>query len=151
MPSRDAILAKWFARSVEAFSKETAGFLATEKDRFRNPVGHTLRGNLAVLLRELLGEMDTSRAKPALEAIVRVQALQDLSGAKGEGFVSLLRPIVSESMPEADAELLNRRLDELARLASEEYLRCRARIAQIRENELRRALAVPSALSRARS
>jgi len=151
MRAEEAILGQWFARAVESFSGETVRFLATERDQFRNPVGYTLRENLAVLLGELLGGMDPCRTKPALEAIVRVRAVQDLTATQAAGFIFLLRPIVGELLPELDAALINRRIDQMALLAFEEYVRCREQLAEIRENEKRRAMAIPAALSRARS
>ena len=146
-----AILDKWFARAVEAYPGETVRFLVTEKDQFRNPVGHILRENLAVLLRELLGEMDPSCTRPALEAVVRVRAVQDLTATQAVGFIFMVRPIVHELKPELDAALLNRKIDQLALMSFEEYVRCREQLFEIRVNESRRALAVPASLARARS
>ena len=52
------MLDRWFASALECYSAETIRFLGVEKDPFRNPVGHTLRENLAVLLEQLLGGME---------------------------------------------------------------------------------------------
>jgi hypothetical protein len=147
----EAILEKWFARTVETCSGETVQFLATEKDQFRNPVGFALRGNLLILLREVLGKMDSTCTKPALEAIVRVRAVQDLTATQATGFIFLLRPIMRGLMPEFDVVLLECKIDQLALLAFEEYVHCREQLAEIRLNESRRALAVPAAMSRVRS
>ncbi len=146
-----ATLDRWFARVVETYPGETSRFLSGETDRFRNPAGHLLRENLAVLLRELLGEMDPACTKPALEAVVRLRAVQDLTATQAVGFIFALRPIVGEVMPELDKELVSRRIDQLALMAFEQYVSCRERIAAIRLDESRRAMAVPAALSRARS
>ena len=151
MRREEAILEKWFARTVEAYPGETVRFLVTETDQFRNPVGRSLRENLAVLLRELLGEMDPSCTRPALEAVVRVRAVQDLTASQAVGFIFLVRPILRELKPELDAALLNRKIDQLALMSFEEYVRCREQLSDIRVNESRRALAVPAALARARS
>ena len=151
MRAEEAILGQWFARAVESFSGETARFLATEKDQFRNPVGCTLRENLAVLLRELLGEMDPACTKPALEAIIRVRAVQDLTVAQAAGFIVQLQPILAQLLPELDVEPINSRIEQLAQLAFEEYGHCREQLAEIRENEKRRAMAIPAAMARVRS
>jgi hypothetical protein len=151
MNTEETILDQWFARAVESYPRETAQFLAEEQDQFRNPVGHALRENLAILLRELLGEMEQALMAPALEAIVRLRAVQALSATEAIGFVFLLRPIVDELLPKTAAALLNRRIDRLTLMACEEYVRCREQIAEIRLNESRRAMAVPAAMARARS
>lgn len=148
--TEEAILEQWFARAVETCSGESVQFLTTEKDQFRNPVGSALRENLSILLREVLGEMDSSSAKPALEAILRVRAVQDLTATQATGFVFLLRPTMRGLMPEFDAVLLDHKIDQLALMAFEEYVRCREHLAEIRLNESRRAMAVTAAMSRVR-
>ena len=151
MRAEEDILERWFERTVESYPKETMRFLATEKDPFRNPVGHALRENLGLLVRELCGEMELSRVAPALEAIVRLRAVQDLSPSEAVGFTFMLRPIVDELLPKPEAAILNRNIDRLALLACEEYARCRERLSDIRLNERRRAMAVPAAMAQARS
>jgi hypothetical protein len=151
MKPRDAILETWFAEVLEACGAETVSFLAQEKDAFRNPVGQTLKKNLAVLLQELLGEMDSGRLEPAVAAVVRLRAVQSREGARALGFVFRLRTIVPEHLPEMAEETLSRRIDQLALLAFEEYVRCREQLAEIRLSEGRRSLAIPNALSQVRS
>jgi hypothetical protein len=144
-----ATLDRWFARVAETYPGETGRFLSGEPDRFRNPAGHLLRENLAVLLREILGGMDPASTKPALAAVVRLRAVQELTATQAVGFIFTLRTIMDETMPGLDRELISRRIDQLALMAFEEYVGCRERISEIRINEGRRAMAV--SLSRARS
>lgn len=151
MGAEEVILEKWFARTVEAYPGETVRFLAAEKDRFRNPVGSILRENLAVLLREVLGGMEPSRMEPALEAIIRVRAVQELTAIQAVGFVFTLRSLLAEAMPGRDGFLVGERVDHLALMAFDEYVRCRERLSEIRLNESRRALSVPAAMMRGRS
>ena len=155
MPTDKAILEQWLARALESYSAETAHFLATEKDPFRNPVGQTLRANLAVLLEEVLGDgsaaapvMDSARVRSALENIARIRAVQDATASEAVGFVFLLRPIVRQRIPEHDPALLHERIDRLALMAVEEYVRCRELLAELRVQESQRALHVPSAMAR---
>jgi len=146
-----AILERWFAQAVEAYGEPSVQFLGGEKDRFRNPVGHSLRENLAILVRELLGSMDAAKIQAALAEVIRLRAVQDLPVSQAAGFLFLLRPIVREAMPEADWLPLDGRIDQLALLAFEEYLRCRERLAEIRLNEGRRATGGAAWRSGARS
>lgn len=151
MSREDAILDQWFCRAVESYPGETVRFLSTETDRFRNPVGRILRENLAILLRELLGGMNPAATKPALEAVIRLRAVQDVTAAQAVGFIFSVRPFVRQVIPEHDRESLDGKVDQLALLAFEEYVRCRELLSEIRLNEGRRAMAVPAALARARS
>lgn len=148
MQTEQAILEQWFEQTIGTYSTESTGFLATTKDQFRNPVGHTLRENLTILLRQLLGDMDLALMQSALESIIRIRAVQDLTASQAAGFVFLLRPILREGMPENEAVLLNSRTDQLALMAFEEYVRCRERLADIRVRESRRAMQDASACSR---
>jgi hypothetical protein len=150
MSTEEELLEKWFARTIESYSGETLRFLTSEKDQFRNPVGFTLRENLAVLLQEILGAMDAARVNSALQAIIRLRAVQNLTVAQGVGFVFLLRPLVDESATGLESALINTRIDHLALIAFEEYMRCREHLSEIRLNESRREMAVPAALQRAR-
>ena len=139
------MLDRWFARTVECHSAETVRFLGVEKDPFRNPVGHTLRENLAVLLEQLLGEMEPEPAQAALENIVRVRGVQDLTASQAVQFVFQLRAILRQFQPEANHEVLDARIDQLALWAFEEYVRCRERLAGIRIRESRRGMGVAAA------
>ncbi len=47
---RDAIVAEWLERTLLTYPGQTSRFLLHEKDRFRNPVGHTLRQGLPACL-----------------------------------------------------------------------------------------------------
>ena len=151
MNGEAAILDQWFSRAVTTYPEETALFLGMETDRFRNPVGVNLRENLALLLRELLGGMDTAVLRPALEAVIRLRAVQEASVAEALAFIFQVRPLVRQALPGHDRESLDTRVDRLALLAFEEYVRCRERLSEIRLNESRRAMAVPVALARARA
>jgi hypothetical protein len=141
----EAMLDRWFARAVECHSEETLRFLGAEKDPFRNPVGHTLRENLAVLLEQVLGGMEAEPAQAALENIVRIRAVQDLTASQALQFVFELRPILRQFPAEANQEVLDARIDQLALWAFEEYVRCRERLADLRISESRRGMGVAAA------
>ncbi len=139
------MLDRWLALALEFHSAETARFFGAERDPFRNPVGHSLRENLAVLLEQLLGGMEPEPAQAALENILRIRAVQDLTASQAVQFVFQLRPILRQFQPEANYEVLDARIDQLALWAFEEYVRCRERLAGIRISESRRGMGVAAA------
>lgn len=141
MSNRDAILEQWFTQTAESYPRLTAQFLASERDRFRNPVGYSLRESLAVLLREISGSMDAEAIAPALDGIVRIRAVQDLRPSEAIGFVFLLRPLLLGSNPPRPA-MIEARIDQLALMAFDHYLNCREQVAQVRENENRRRMGI---------
>ena len=137
----ETLLDRWLARALECYSEETVRFLGAEKDSFRNPVGHTLRENLAILLDQLLGGLEADAARASLANVLRIRAVQDLTPSQAVEFVFQLRPLLRELSPQANSEVLNARIDQLALWAFEEYTRCRERIADLRLSESRRGMA----------
>ena len=134
------MLDRWLASALQCHSEETARFLEAEKDPFRNPVGHTLRENLAVLLDQVLGKLEPQRVQAALENIIRIRAVQELTPSQALQFVFQLRPILRQSLTDANHEALDARVDQLALWAFDEYARCRERIADLRISESRRGM-----------
>src|ERR1035437_3892403 len=146
MSEREPILEQWIAATIRSYPSSAAPFLAREDDPFRNPVGHTLRESLTALFDELQGNMDTDRIAHALDAIIRIRAVQDLTASEAVGFVFLLKPILLELQPERNPALLdvllNDRIDRLALMAFDKYMQCREQLADIRVNEGRRRIHV---------
>ena len=139
---RSAILEKWQELTLGSYPSQTAGFLRNEKDRFRNPVGNTLKEGLATLLDEITGEMDTAKIRPALESIVKLRAVQDFTPAQATGFVFALRQILSDNLEGGGPTTWQKRIDEMALLAFDLYMKCREEIYAIKARERQREVFV---------
>lgn len=128
------VLAKrWFERTAASYRGPT---IAGDEDPFRNPVAHTLRESLTTLARELTGAMNEASVAPALDAVVRLRAVQDFSPAEAVSFVFELRSLLrEEGCP--GSELMETRIDELALMAFDTYMKCREQIFELRAKELR--------------
>ena len=135
---RSAVIQEWFERTLRDYPGQTVGFLRGEKDPFRNPVGHTLREGLAVLFDEILGEMDEPRITAALDAIVRIRAVQDYTASQAVAFLFLLKEVLREKSPAADLAMLENRIDRMALLAFDLYMKCREKIYEIKAEEAKR-------------
>jgi hypothetical protein len=143
---KDAIVGQWLARTLQTYPEHTSRFLGGEEDRFRNPVGYTLREALPRLFDELLGDMDAARIAPLLDGIVRIRAVQDFTAAQAVAFLFLLKKVVREALGGAapggvtggEVASLEERIDEMALLAFDLFVKCRERIYEIRTNEARR-------------
>jgi hypothetical protein len=144
---RDAILEKWLEQTLASYPSQTAGFLRNVRDRFRNPVGHTLKEGLATLLDEITGEMDSTKITPALESIVRLRAVQDFTPAQATGFVFALREILYDNLQGGGPPTCQKRIDELALLAFDLYMRCREEIYEIKARERQREVYVRERMS----
>jgi len=139
---RGAILESWLERTLASYPSQTSRFWRHEKDRFRNPVGHTLREGLAAILDEIAGEMDTAKIRPALEGIVRLRAVQDFTAGQATGFVFLLREILYEELEGGGPPAWQKRIDETALLAFDLFMRCREEIYEIKARAAQRGVYV---------
>jgi hypothetical protein len=141
---KDAILGRWLDRALDVYAADKAHFLKQESDRFRNPVGHAHKESLSAVLEALLAGRPAGESLAALDAVVRIRAVQDLTPAQAVSFVPLLKEVLREEVkggrPRIDAETdglaeIEARIDELSNLASDLYGGCRDQIARIKANE----------------
>jgi hypothetical protein len=142
MRVRTAILDAWFEKTLGIYSEQARGSISQSSERFSNPVGFTVRESLAKLLEELVGEMDVARIGAAAEEIVRLRAVQDFSATEAVSFVFLLRQIVREHNAEAQFANVEHRIDQLALLTFDRYVKCREDLALVRIKEAKRALSI---------
>jgi hypothetical protein len=147
MASSDDLVEQWFAQTVESYPELTSRFLTTEKDPFRNPVGHTLRNEMVVLVQELLGGMNREKVAQALDAIMHIRVVQDFTPSQAVAFVFLVRNILLGTNPPRPA-MVGARVDQLALMAFDRYMKCREQIAKVRANEIGRSMRVRPALQR---
>lgn len=134
--SSEALAKRWFERVLASYRGPMSTRATSDEDPFLNPVAHTLREGLAKLARELTGAMDEAAVAPALDAVVRLRAVQDFSPAEAVGFVFELRSLLREEGGPV-SELMDARVDELALMAFNKYMDCREQIFELRAKELR--------------
>lgn len=147
---KQAIIREWLARTLRSYPDLVSRFLSSEEDPFRNPVGHTLKHSFGPLLDAILHGVDAARVTGALEAVIRLRAVQDFRPGQAVGFLFLVKSILREHLvreipgePAGDAlALLDRRVDELALLAFDLFMQCRERLYEIRLREARRRIGI---------
>jgi hypothetical protein len=135
---RDAIVRARLARTLETYPERTARFLAKEPDPFRNPVGQALKEALPGVFDELLGAMDGGRLGALLDGIVRIRAVQDFTPSQAVAFVFLLKQVIREELGGAGLAAVEGRIDEMALLAFDLFVRCREQMHAIKADEARR-------------
>jgi hypothetical protein len=147
---KNAIIQAWLARTLQTYPEHTGRFLSQERDPFCNPVGSTLKDALPVLFDAVLEGMDTAQVIPALDSIVRIRAVQDFTASQAVAFLFLLKKVVREAL---EGEIQRRpdggglaavegRIDEMALLAFDLFMKCRERIYEIKANEAKRKIYV---------
>ncbi|TGE33135.1 hypothetical protein E4K68_08320 [Desulfosporosinus sp. Sb-LF] len=143
---RSIILEKWFDGILGTYPTDTSGFMKKQKDRFANPVGHSISQGIQGIFGALLGEKDFAEGLPFLEDIIKVRAIQDFTSAQAMGFIFLLKRTVRETLIEEIRqnqiydELLDfeSKVDELALFAFNIYVKCREQLYELKSEELKR-------------
>jgi hypothetical protein len=141
---RTAIITRWFERMLQMYPEATTGFLSQETDPFRNPLGQTLKEGLSALFDGLIQPVTVSSLAPVLDSIVRIRAVQDFTASQAVSFPFMLKQIIRmEFAHDAlcysdELAALEARIDELALLTFDLYMKCRERIFEIKANETKR-------------
>jgi hypothetical protein len=139
-----AIVNKWFERLLGTYPESTTRFFSQEKDPFQNPVGNNLREGLSSLFEGLVKSADVASLAPVLDGIVRIRAVQDFAASQALSFLFLLKHIIRAELA-ADVQryskelsALESRIDELALLAFDLFVKCREQLYELKVNEIKR-------------
>jgi len=142
---RKEIHERWLERIIGQYPAQSAGFIRSEKDRFRNPIGATIRAGTAAVLDALEAGGDRERLRAAVDGLIRLRAVQDTPPSGAVSFVFLLKEEIRKALSgeiraaglEADRERMDAKLDALALDAFDLYMACREKVFEVRVAELR--------------
>jgi len=132
------ILERWIGTLADSHPQMSAYLLAPKPEPFRNPVGYAVRTSLAELWRQLQGDMDPQAIDSALDVVVRIRAVQDLSATEAVGFIVRLRPILRQVSAKSEFASLDDRIDQLTLVAFDKYVQCRDQLRTARLHEIGR-------------
>lgn len=142
---KSAIVKKWFNSILDNYPADASNFLREQKDRFLNPVGHTISQSIDGLFVEIIHGADFEKAYPYLNDILKIKAVQDFSPSKAISFIYLLKQIIREEL-ESDirsnglsdeSRSFESQLDNLALLSFDIYMSHKERIFELRVNEIK--------------
>lgn len=142
---KKAIVKQWFNRLMATYPADTAQFLNSQKDPFANPVGQNALQSMEGILDHILTDFNPKTAKPIIDPIIRIRAIQDFTPSKAVRFVFDLKDIVRDiAGADQDARQsqralaeLDQRIDALGLLAFDIYMQCREKIYDLKANEMR--------------
>jgi len=149
---KEIILKRWFDVILDTYPAETSKFMRRQKDRFANPVGHSISQGVEGLFDCLIRKADAGEVSAFLDDIIRVKAVQESSAVQALSFVFALKTVIREELAEdigkadwAEAgkqiveELLDfeSRIDKQALLAFDIYMQCREKLYEIRANDVK--------------
>lgn len=143
---RSIILPRWFDVLLEVYPADTRSFLKNQKNRFTNPVGRRIHEGLEALFEQLIQRNKPSDISAFLDNIMRIRAVQDLSPSQAIAFIPHLKRLIRQELREDihggrlfnELSAFESRIDDIALLAFDTYMKCRERIYEIKANELRR-------------
>lgn len=143
---RSSILKRWLGLIFESYSPQVARFLGAERDRFANPVGQTIARESEVVLDAVRTNAELDSFTPALEAIVKIRAVQDFGASQAVAFIFLLKRAIREELatelegPSLTREILSleSRIDLVAGRCFDLFMHAREKIYEIKANELRK-------------
>ncbi len=144
LEKKPKILKKWFDLILETYPSDTANFLKGQKNRFGNPVGHTIFEGIEGILEELLQGKDADRISAFLDNIIRIRAIQNFSPSQAVSFIFLLKKVIREELANEIREhqmheelfMLESKIDELISISFDIYIKYREKIYKMRANEL---------------
>jgi hypothetical protein len=141
--SKNGLVAKWLEETLRVFPETSTDFLLHQKDNFQNPVGCRLKENLGILFDGLIGPGQNREAtNKALQDIMRILAVQDISASQSVAFLLEFQRIVRTKTPEAlspdECIAFELRIDELVSAGFDSFAKCRERINGLKANERKR-------------
>jgi hypothetical protein len=143
---RQAILTLWFDTIVETYPPETAKFLRSQKNQFANPVGSTILQGIEGVFDALIEGGEPQKVSPFLDNIIRIRAVQDFTASQAVSFIFSLKTTIRDSLGAeiaaqgltGDLLLLESRIDDLALMTFDIYMKCREKIYDLKANEARK-------------
>jgi len=143
---KETLLTRWFHLVLEAYPKETARHFKNDKSQFANPVGHNIHEGLSAIYDELIQEkMDEERLFKALDRILRIMAVQEITPRDAVRFLLKLKTVVRESVanelktgkPVEQLLAYEENIDQAVLLAFNIYIECRETIYKMRLHEVK--------------
>ncbi|UCF56629.1 MAG: RsbRD N-terminal domain-containing protein [Deltaproteobacteria bacterium] len=139
------ILKRWLQLILETYPSDTQRFLKKQKDQFANPVRDTISKETKNIYRELLQGIDREKVSPSLDRIIRIRAVQDFSPSQAIFFIFLLKKVVREVLEKEIREnrladellIFESKIDDLAFIAFDIYMKCREKMYELRAKEAR--------------
>lgn len=139
------IIAKWQQAIIDTYPQGAGKFLSVSKSQFGNPIGYSLQNDLPKIYAELCGDMNTDVLTTAIEAIIKIRAVQEFSVAEAVGFINLLKSIIliEANTYFSDKEFLesylkfDKKIEVANGIAFEKYLEMKMKLSEIKINEIK--------------
>ncbi len=143
---KEGIIEEWQNILFSSYLEGGLKFLTGKKNRFHNPVGHTLSRCLETIFESLLDSPDVDLVRKELDEVIHIRSVQDFSPSQAISFTFELKNIIRSHLfkfveKKSDFDELTafeNRIDHLCLLAFDLYVACREKTFEIRANEVKR-------------
>ena len=138
-----AVVKTWIRMTLDTYPTNARRFLNEQKDPLANPVGHTFSQDMEKIYFELLKGLNPETVSSFMDYMIKIRAVQDFSASQSVAFVFFLKKAIREELKDEIHE--NRlqdecmefetRIDELALLAFDIYVKHKKKLYEIRANQ----------------
>ncbi len=143
---KSAILDRWIDEVLSTYQPDSSNFIKKNQNRFANPVGHTITDGLENIFNALLSETGPEQMATLLDYVIRIRAIQDFTPSQAVSFVFILKKVVRDELtkdpktllPYEDLVSFEKRVDDIALVSFDLYMKCREKLYDIKANELKR-------------
>jgi len=145
LQKKTAILEQWYHLIVESYPADTQSFLKKQKDRFDNPVAYEFRQGIEGIYEALVHGMDRDSIYSFLDRIISIRAIQEFQPSAAVAFIFLLKKAIRNILEKEivedgiSHELIEHesRIDGLALLCFDVYMKRREKVYEIKVNEIK--------------
>lgn len=137
---KQQILSAWQQAAIRFDDDQS--IVRKQQGRFSDPINYVITENTGEILEQLMKQDNGLELVKPLETIIKLKATQQCRPSEALEFVFVLKKIIREAMKEEgsywEAELreMDQRIDEMGMLAFDIYSECRAKICELRVNEI---------------
>ncbi|MDI6735028.1 MAG: RsbRD N-terminal domain-containing protein [bacterium] len=135
--NRESIINRWFDLIVDSYPQNTADFIKSEKNRFANPVGWTIKKGIEDIFEGIIQNKSDAQFFPILDDIIKIRAVQEFTPSEAISFIFLLKQAMCEKIAIENTELfaIESKIDTLASISLDIFMECREKIKQLKTNE----------------
>ncbi len=141
------IVDRWFNAVMDTYAPDTAVIFKSQKDRFANPVGVTIREGLTAIFEGLLEGRAAEQSASLLDPLIRIRAVQKFTPSQATGFIFLLKQIIRDTLHRnpGDSQIapllrFEDQIDALALTAFDIYMECKEKIYDLKVSQERNSI-----------
>jgi len=140
LKNRDTILNKVFDLIISTYPEQSHIFLKQKTKQFSNPIGYNTHLSIEQIIDNIIADKEMESFLSPLENIIQIRAVQDFTPSQAVGFIFLIKKAIYNILKkEAESnelmELMSR-IDSLALVAFDIFMKYRERIYDIKAKEL---------------